>query len=254
MDQPTPLISAPSAGSALVGRLARALSGRSPAQIISAAGKTIAQKLRHLSPTRRAAARIEAAFDRQWGTDTTREVTMSQLDFPAELRHSSRHYQASGTHVLDQTIACAGIDPVQFTFVDLGCGKGRVVLLAAARGFPRAIGVEYSPALVATAQANAREFLARGGAAIAPAFWQGNAADFAIPDGDVFVYLYNSFGADILRGCLAQMEEAKRHDPARRIMLVYVNPQHGDLIASRPGWREGAPDDDMRCFECAGTA
>ncbi|MBA3837839.1 MAG: class I SAM-dependent methyltransferase [Sphingomonas sp.] len=235
-------------------RLVRALSGRTPGQILAATVKTLAQKLRRLTPAARAAARRDAAFDRQWGTDTSREVTMSALDFPAELRSSSHHYQASGAHILDRTIACAGIDPATFTFVDLGCGKGRVVLLAAARGFPRVIGVEYSPALVATAELNARQFLARGGATVTPVFWQGNAADYPVPAGDVFVYLYNSFGADILAECLAQIERAKADDPARRIVMVYVNPQHGGLIADRPGWREGAAGDDMRCFECEGAA
>lgn len=235
-------------------RLVRALSGRTPGEILSATVKTLAQKLRRLTPAARAAARRDAAFDAQWGTDTSREVTMSELDFPAELRAASHHYQASGAHVLDQTIACAGIDPGGFTFVDLGCGKGRVVLLAAARGFPRVIGVEYSPALVATAETNARAFLIRGGATVTPEFWQGNAAEFVIPAGDVFVYLYNSFGADILAGCLARMEQAKAHDPARRIMLIYVNPQHAAMITARPGWREGIPGEDMRCFECLGAA
>lgn len=235
-------------------RLLRALTGRTPGQIMSATAKTLAQKLRRLTPAARAAARRDAAFDHKWGTDTSREVTMSELDFPADLRAASHHYQASGAHILDQTIACAAIDPAKFTFVDLGCGKGRVVLLAAARGFPRVIGVEFSPRLVATAMANAQTFLARGGATVTPEFWRGNAADFTVPAGDVFVYLYNSFGADILNGCLAQMEHAKRLDPARRIVLAYVNPQHGAAVAARAGWREGAPGDDMRCFEYLGDA
>ncbi|MBA4048566.1 MAG: hypothetical protein C0476_08505 [Sphingomonas sp.] len=254
MNSLSPAPQTPVTGPPFVSRVLRALSGRSPGQILAATVKTLAQKLRRLTPAARAAARRDAAFDRQWGTDTSREVTMSELDFPTELRATSHHYQASGAHILDRTIACAGIDPAGFTFVDLGCGKGRVVLLAAARGFPRVIGVEYSPALVATAQINAGQFLARGGATVTPEFWQGNAADFAIPAGDVFVYLYNSFGADILTGCLAQIERVKARDPARRIILAYVNPTFGAIVATRPGWREGSPSEDMRCFECVAAA
>ena len=175
---------------------------------------------------------------------------MSALDYPATLRRSSHHYQASGAHLLELTIACAGIDPVDFHFVDLGCGKGRVVLLAAQRGFVTAVGVEYSPLLTEIARRNATEFLARGGATLAPQFWQGNAADYPPPDGNLFVYLYNSFGADILEACLDRMEAAKRAQPSRRIVLVYVNPQHGEVVASRAAWREGNSGDDMRSFEC----
>lgn len=152
--------------------------------------------------------------------------------------------------MLDQAIACAGIDPRDFSFVDLGCGKGRVVLLAAARGFVAAIGVEYSPLLTEIARRNAETFVVRGGATQAPEFWQGNAADYPPPDGNVFVYLYNSFGVDILTQCLDRLEAAKREAPARRIVLVYVNAQHGDKVAAHPSWREGKRGDDMRSFEC----
>lgn len=239
--------------SSFYARMRHKLADRSVDQIASAAYQTIAQKLRRMSPAARAAARVDAAFDTQWGTDTGREVTMSDLDFPADLRRSSHHYQPSGAHVLEQAIDCAGIDPAQFTFVDLGCGKGRVVLLAAARGFIAAIGVEYSSLLSGIAQANAARFVARGGATLPPVFWQGNAADYPAPDGNVFVYLYNSFGADILMGCLDRLEAAKRADPARRIVLAYVNPQHADVVASRTAWRAGTTGDDIRSFECGGV-
>lgn len=234
----------------LSSRVRRAFAGRSADQIVAAAYKTLAQKLRRMAPAARAAARADAMFDRQWGIDTSREVTMSALDYPAWLRQSSHHYQASGTHLLDQAIACAGIDPSAFSFVDLGCGKGRVVLLAAARGFVATIGVEYSPLLNQIARANAETFVARGGAAQAPHFWQGNAADYMPPDGNLFVYLYNSFGPDILSGCLDRLEAAKLQSPSRRIVLVYVNAQHGDMVAARAAWREGGSGDDMRSFEC----
>lgn len=234
-------------------RASRAFAGRSADQIASAAYKTLIQKLHRFAPSARAAARANAAFDRQWGTDTGREVTMSALDFPAELRRSSHHYQASGPHLLDQTIACAEIDPAEFTLVDLGCGKGRVVLLGAARGFAEVVGVEYSPLLTAIARTNAETFVARGGSSKMPRFWQGNAADYPTPDGNVFVYLYNSFGPDILAGCLNRLEAAKRHAPDRRIVMIYVNPQHGDAIAARPAWQEGRPGNDMRRFDCVGA-
>lgn len=234
-------------------RFSRALAGRTPGQIATAAYKTVLKQLAVLNPAARAAARAERAFDRQWGTDTSREVMMSALDFPAEIQRSSHHYQASGGHVLDLTIACAGIDPAGYSFIDYGCGKGRIVLLAAAKPFVRAIGVEYSPLLTDIARKNSAIFVARGGAHQTPEFWQGNAADYVPPAGNLFCYLYNSFEDDILVGCLERLEAAKRADPAAHILLAYVNPQFGDVVASRGGWREGRGADDIRLFECTGA-
>lgn len=211
--------------------------------------KTLARALGDLAPAARAARRADRAFDARWGTDTSAEVTMSALDYPPELRRLSHHYQASGPHLLDQAIRAAAIDPAAFTFIDYGCGKGRVVLLAAQR-FAAAIGVEYSPMLIAIAERNAEAFVARGGAARRPRFWRGNAASYAPPGGHLFCYLYNSFGPETLHHCLERLEAAKAAAPGRRVLLAYVNPQHADALAARAAWAVIGGDAALTLFEC----
>lgn len=240
----------PSASSFGLSRVKRGVVGRSPTQLANAAMKTVIALLRQATPSAREAARRDQAFDRRWGTDTSRQIGMNALDFPTALKKGSFHYQASGAHILDETIMVAGIDPADFTFIDYGCGKGRIVLLAAAKPFARAIGVEYSALLTEIAQANSVAFAIRGGATLVPEFWQGNAADYVPPEGPLFCYLYNSFGAEILAGCLDRLEAAKASDPARRILLAYINPQFGDFVAARSCWHESAPGYDIRVFEC----
>lgn len=231
-------------------RLKQGITGRSPRDLASASVKTIISWVKQSTPAARAAAQADQAFDRQWGTDTSRQIGMNALDFPTVLKKSSFHYQASGTHILDEAIALAAIDPADYAFVDYGCGKGRIVLLAAAKPFARAIGVEYSALLTAIAQTNSMIFTQRGGAKVTPEFWQGNAADYTPPAGPLFCYLYNSFGAEILAGCLDQLEAAKARDRSRPILLVYVNPQFGDQVAARTAWHERAAANDIRLFEC----
>ncbi|OQW47704.1 MAG: hypothetical protein A4S16_08225 [Proteobacteria bacterium SG_bin6] len=215
--------------------------------VLRLGGKTLTRHAKRLSPAARAAARADRAFDARWGTDTSAQVTMSGLDFPVELQRLSHHYQASGAHMVEVVIAAAGVAPEKFTFIDYGCGKGRMVLLAAAR-FAAAIGVEYSPKLIAIAERNTQAFLARGGAEREPIFWKGNAAEFLPPGGDLFCYLYNSFGSEILNGCLVRLEEAKAAQASRRVLLAYVDPQHGPLVAGR-GWSVLAEAPGLTIFE-----
>lgn len=231
-------------------RIRQALAGRSMAQIIKASGKTLAKSIRSLTPAARAAAHADQAFDRRWQTDTSREVGMNALDFPVALKNGSHHYQASGPHVLDLVVAASGIDPSAFTFIDYGSGKGRMVLLAAAKPFHRAIGVEYAALLDEIARKNAANFMALGGASTTPEFWQGNASDFPPPDGNLFCYVYNAFGPEILAGCVDRLETAKRLMPDRTILIAYVNPQHAAVLSTRPAWREQAGADDVRIFVC----
>lgn len=236
----------------VLARIRQGVAGRSPAQLVQASVKTITAIIKQAMPKARAAVRADEAFDRQWGTDTSRQIGMNALDFPTSLKKGSFHYQPSGAHILDEAIALAAINPAEHVFIDYGCGKGRIVLLAAAKPFARAIGVEYSALLTSIAQTNARRFAEAGGAKVTPEFWQGNAADYVPPAGPLFCYLYNSFGEEILAGCLDQLEAAKARDRSRPILLAYVNPQFGDAVAARAAWNERAWANDIRLFECVG--
>ena len=82
-----------------------------------------------------------------------------------------------------------------YTFIDLGCGKGRTLFLARAYGFHKAIGVEFARELVEIASKNlltiAKEY--PGGASIV----HQDATQFVFPDGPLVVYLCNSFGPEV---------------------------------------------------------
>jgi SAM-dependent methyltransferase len=41
----------------------------------------------------------------------------------------------------------SGVDPEQFCFLDIGCGKGRALIIATEYGFKDLIGVDYSAKL-----------------------------------------------------------------------------------------------------------
>lgn len=77
-------------------------------------------------------------------------------------------------------------------FVDLGCGKGRVMLLAARYPFRRVIGVEISEDLSATAR---RNVAARRARLRCPAVEviTADALDYRIPDDATVVYIFNAF-------------------------------------------------------------
>jgi choline dehydrogenase len=153
-------------------RLKQAIVGRSPTQLAQAAIKTVIAKLKSITPAARAAARADQAFDRRWGTDTSRQIGMNALDFPTELKKASFHYQPSGAHVLDEAVAISGVTPSDYCFIDYGCGKGRIVMLAAATPFARAIGVEYRDRSGLKRVRARREVIVSGGAYGSPQLLQ----------------------------------------------------------------------------------
>ncbi|WP_301089671.1 class I SAM-dependent methyltransferase [Sphingomonas sp.] len=84
---------------------------------------------------------------------------------------------------LNEAVTTAGIDPARYSFVDYGSGKGRVVMIAAARGFQRAIGVEFAPELHDIALANGRRFTSAGGSSTRCEFILGDAGSYDPPAG-----------------------------------------------------------------------
>lgn len=104
-------------------------------------------------------------------------------------------------------------DPGQFAFVDLGCGKGRTLILAAQHGFRPVVGVELDSRLAAVARGNA-----------------------------------HAFGADTLRGVLDNLEHSLRRTP-RRILVAYFNPVHHAVLDSSPALRRVTEDHHWTIYE-----
>ena len=113
-----------------------------------------------------------------------------------------------------------------YTFVDLGCGKGRALLVAAELKFTRLLGVEISPDLARVAQANtAREPRIE--------VKQGDAATFAFPDEPLVIFLYHPFLPPVLRKVLRNLQQtrARSNHPT---FLMYANPAYQRVIAKFP--------------------
>jgi SAM-dependent methyltransferase len=121
--------------------------------------------------------------------------------------------------------------PERTTLVDVGSGLGRVVLHAARRPFRQIVGVEISPALHEVAKDNRAayrgELLCRDIRLV-----RADAAGFAFPRGDLLVYLYNPFRAEILGPLLDRLSA----DPGRDVVLVYHTPVEREIIDAHPAY------------------
>lgn len=218
----------------------RRLAGRERGEIAALVKKNIVHAARSLAPAAAAARRRDRAFDRRWGTDTSGSVSLAGLAVdPARARHGVR-YQASNGDALDRAVAGFGIDPAQWSFVDYGSGKGRVVLIAARLGFARAIGVEFSPELCRIALENARLFAAAGGAPRAPEVIEADAGLFEPPEGPLLAYLYNPFGPPVIDEVAARLAaKAQAGDP---VLIAYRDARHLDRFLASGAWEPVGDD------------
>jgi SAM-dependent methyltransferase len=161
-------------------------------------------------------------FDAEHGVTTEALVFLGELDPEAigpSLEHAT-HYEPTPVGHAEALLDASPLAPERTTFVDLGAGMGRVVLLAARHPFRTVIGVEISPALAEIARENLASARDPQRQARDLRIVRADAAAYAFPPGDLAVYLYNPFTAPVLAEVLVNL----RAGPQREVVLLYHTP------------------------------
>jgi hypothetical protein len=182
------------------------------------------------------------AWDLGHGAETAGDEPLWLLDIASANAPFGVRYQALDEGNLTEAVDFLRIpDLRRFTFVDLGCGKGRALLVAAKLGFGRIIGVEFASQLVATAKRN----LLSAGIKNAIVLHQ-DAADFEPPDDELVIFLYNPFSREVVRPVLENLGR-RATNSAQMFYVIYQRPVCAEFfdaadflvpIDSPPGCRD----------------
>lgn len=122
-----------------------------------------------------------------------------------------------------------------FNFIDLGAGMGRAVLLAAELPFRQVVGVELNPTLVRVARKNAAKWRAAGRIVSPIRIVCGDAAEFNFPPGPCLVFLFNPFGATVMKRLLARLA-ASFADRSCHLDILYINNEQEHVLELQKGF------------------
>lgn len=154
-------------------------------------------------------------------------------------RHSTAYFGVAPSvfHALlkrwQRTKPVARID--EFTFLDLGAGMGRAILLAAEFPFRKVIGVELNPILAGIARRNLDTWRAAG-RVLAPAkVIRGDAVSSRLPAGPCLVFLFNPFGPSVMRRLVKRLAIHYADRPGQ-LDLLYVNNEQDREIGLQSGF------------------
>lgn len=164
-------------------------------------------------------------FDRRQGVETWRPVDLATLGLAGEHRVE---YAPSGWLDVRRALSGLQIGPDE-VFVDLGSGKGRIVLQAARLPFKRVIGVELSAELNAVAAANVESSRARLRCQDVELV-TADVAEFRIPDDVTFAYIYNAFTGPVFQRVLDELIDSVERRP-RTVRLLYRTPREHERVA-----------------------
>jgi SAM-dependent methyltransferase len=182
---------------------------------------------------------VDLVFDWRYGTDTMRWVDLQALKVSSSNRIHGVRYQATKEQPFRRLLRHLDL-PKRGTFVDLGAGKGRVLLLAAHAGFDRVRGIEFSAELCSIARQNVRLFMTKTGNDSQIEIVEEDVATCEIRDDDAIFFMYNAFGPVVIEAFLARLKASLERIP-RDVWLIYSTPIHNDTIASHgtlDRWRD----------------
>ena len=187
-----------------------------------------------LEPARRkyasAACRL---WDWRHNVETCGDVSTEAMSISREQRRFVRAYASINPRLLMEMLTMLPIEHRRYRFVDLGSGKGRVLI--AALGFPYAEieGTEIDPALNDIANANFERY--RGPRACATAHSLCiDIRHYEFRPVPTVYFLYSPFLGTLIQETLQRLINSLRNEP-RDTFLVFHNPEGNGTMLDASG-------------------
>lgn len=172
--------------------------------------------------------RENALYDWRYGVDT--QTYLPIADYPFEHQSKSHAIRYEPTYTSTIRMALAAVDEIKssdVSFVDLGSGKGKVILEALNHHYTQVYGVEFNDDLNRIAEANIEH---RYHGLLRATLIHEDAKSFIFPSDCGVVFCFNPFGPEVLTSVLNHYQQHAK-STQRRVFFVYVNPVHAELFS-----------------------
>jgi len=183
---------------------------------------------------------IRHPFDLEFGVRTSGLVAGRHLTCGHRHdRHITAYYAVAPSLLRAMIVRwrrCRPLAPMdQYTFLDVGAGMGRAALLAAEYPFRAVVGIELHAALARIGRKNMALWRAAGRAHAPMRMCCRDAAEFSLPAGPCVAFLFNPFGAPVLRRMLRNWSAALARNAAP-LDILYMNNEQESVLRRQPGF------------------
>ena len=192
-------------------------------------------------------------FDQMHGVDTSGLVPAAHLiTGHANDEHVTAYYGVAPSilrALIDHWRETIPPHPIsRYTFIDVGAGKGRGLLVASEYHFRKVVGIELNPAMVAIARQNVAHWTRTHSEdstaqRLAPIeVLEEDALDFELPNTPALLFLFHPFEAPVLKQLLRRIEtqfatrRANSSEPA--LDLIYVNAECANVLDRNPAFSQ----------------
>jgi hypothetical protein len=186
---------------------------------------TLWEFARESTPSRRRQRYGDVDYDWDFRVDTT-SATVGWRD--RLLGHFHSPYQPTEPMLFREMIeslmqVTPKINLPEFTFIDIGSGKGRALLMASQYPFRQILGIELLPELHRVAKENISKYKSDSQQCFAIDCVLGDASEFDLPAEPTVLYLFNPLRESGLARMISNLEQSSREHP-RPVFVLYLNP------------------------------
>lgn len=172
----------------------------------------------------------EIKGEKKYQIDTIRIDNLQHQKIKSNnLKHASI-YQATNYFIIEKAFEFLRNDNANHYIVDFGCGRGRVLVVAAFYGFKKITGIDFGESLCREAELNIGK--------IKPLFPQTNfeiicddAVNYSIENDTNVFFFFNPFDEIVMLQIVKNILSSLKKN-ARKIYIVYINPLHKEIFLS----------------------
>ncbi len=168
-----------------------------------------------------------AAFDAKYSVDTAAPLLLHDSVSVPQTAAFGTDYWGVSEEAFHFAMEKVDVSPSEYTFIDLGSGKAKSLILAHLAGFQKLVGVEFAPELHRIAVKNEERFR-QVYASASFSLVCADAGEYQLPAGPLLIFMFNPFNEVIMARVVDNLRRALEQEQ-RPAIILYLRP-----LASRP--------------------
>jgi len=172
----------------------------------------------------------EIRGEKKYGIQTSKLNDLKHLSVKGNNISHAETYQGSNYFLLEKVFDYLQSINANKNIIDFGCGKGRVLVVAAWYSFDKITGVEFANELCSEARKNIAEVRQHFPEKIFNII-HTNAIDYVIEDDTNVFFFFNPFNEIVMLTVAKNILSSIKKKP-REVYVVYINPIHKEIFLS----------------------
>lgn len=177
---------------------------------------------------------FDMTYDFRYKIDTDSRLELDELDVDRETASKGQKYQPTGVLAFYSIFSNIQL-PENSVLVDYGCGKGRVLLLAATlENVKKTVGIEFSQELCDIAEKNVESF--QQTANLQDKEFKivcCDASRYEYEDDETVFYFFFPFDSELMERTMNGINDSLERNPREAVLISYYTHTRDDIEAAK---------------------